>query len=353
MEHTHDESHKSQRFRSFRDLLIGFCGGFGLVLGLVFLEDAYYIHDSAAVRSIPMDSSSEHSARRNLLSSSPRDFLAIATATGTDKVWGSMRFMNGCHEDASQCPKPQMVNPKCRMMQGHFYDTMYNKWLAKYSTDDTEPFQFLEIGFYNGKGFDAYKQFLPRAETHSIEIACLPEGPQAEGKWPWGNFASKNPRYQEYLDTNQLHCGDGSSYEFLLETWTTKMKRSDAPPLKVVVEDASHLADHMAKSLFFWFPRIEPGGILVVEDVQPIQEANKFRTDVLPQVMKDLHYCGDPTFLDKVCFPTIQPLLHSVHCELHICVFERNQEPAIEPSQAESIPPPHALRAADCMFHSH
>ena len=42
------------------------------------------------------------------------------------------------------------------------------------------------------------------------EIACLPEGPREEGKWPWGNFPSKNPRYQQYLDENRLHCGDGN-----------------------------------------------------------------------------------------------------------------------------------------------
>ena len=97
-----------------------------------------------------------------------------------------------------------------------------------------------------GKGYEAYKEMMPKAETHSIEIACLPEGPRSEGKWPWGNFPAKNPRYQEFLNSGELHCGDASSYEFLIATWTKKMKRPDSPPLKVVVEDASHLAEHMA-----------------------------------------------------------------------------------------------------------
>ena len=35
----------------------------------------------------------------------------------------------------------------------------------------------------SGKGFDAYKAFLPRAETHSIEIACIEHGPREEGEW--------------------------------------------------------------------------------------------------------------------------------------------------------------------------
>jgi hypothetical protein len=90
------------------------------------------------------------------------------------------------------------------------------------------------------------------------------------------------------------------------------MKRPDAPPLKIVVDDGAHLAPHMAQTVFFWFPKIEPRGILIVEDIQPISEANEFRTQFLPQIMKDLHYCGDPKQLsDDLCFPTLFPLLAS------------------------------------------
>jgi hypothetical protein len=103
-------------------------------------------------------------------------------------------------------------------------------------------FQFLEIGYFNGRGFDAYTELLPNAEKHSLEIACIPEGPRSESKWPWGNFAKKNPNYQSLLDANRLHCGDASNFLFLQTIWMTHMKRPDAPPLKVVVEDASHLS---------------------------------------------------------------------------------------------------------------
>ena len=131
-------------------------------------------------------------------------------------------------------------------------------------------------------------------ECHSIEIACLPEGPREEGKWPWGNFAAKNPRYQQYLDENRLHCGDGNNVTFLDQLWKNEMERPGAPPLKIVVDDGAHLAEHMAQTVFFWFPKIEPRGLLIVEDIQPISEANAFRTQFLPQIMKDLHFCGDP-----------------------------------------------------------
>jgi len=274
---------------------------------------------------------------------SDRNFLEIGLKTGTDKVLGPRR-LEKCLKDAKNCVR-DAVEPKCRTGARHFYHTVYQKWLGSSSIDNIEPFQFLEVGFYHGEGYDAYTNFMPRGEAHSIEISCTQQWPEK-----WGNFAMTNPRYQEYRDKQRLHCGDASKYEDLKRVWNTKMKRPDAPPLKLVIDDGSHLAIHMATTLFFWFPRIEPGGILVVEDIQPIKKANEFRLHLLPQVMKDLHYCGDDRVKDDVCFPTIRHLLQSVHCEMHICVFERNNEPSEEPDEEHSMPPPHALKAKKCLF---
>ena len=195
--------------------------------------------------------------------------------------------------------------------------------------------------FGAGAGFDAYTEFLPRGELHSIELS--------------EDVASKNKRYQKLLDAKRLHMGNANKYEFLQRVWTTEMKRPDAPPLKIVIDDASHQSEHMATSLFFWLPRIEPHGLFIVEDVQPIKGPNKFRTHILPQVMKDLHWCGDSTQLkDTRCFPTIQPLLAGVHCEMHICVFVRNGEPSSEPDKENSVTPPDAFTNAEkCLFGPH
>jgi len=287
-----------------------------------------------------VECSESHSAEKNF-----RDF---GLSTNTDKVKGPDELVK-CLANAKKCVR-EAVNPKCRTGKNHFYHTLYQKWLGPYSTNNVDPFQFLEIGYYHGDGYDTYSKFLPRAEGHSMEISCIEHGPKAEGKWPWGNFAEKNPRYSELKDGKRLHCGDASTYTFLEEVWRTEMKRPNAPPLKLVIDDGAHHAQHMAVSLFFWFPRIEPGGILVVEDIQPIKEANDFRLHVVSQVMKDLHYCGDGKIKDESCFPTIMHLIQSVHCEMHICVFERNSEPSEEPDKEHSMPPPHALDARKCLF---
>ena len=81
------------------------------------------------------------------------------------------------------------------------------------------------------------------------------------------------------------------------------------------------------------------------------------------QVMKDLHWCGiDPEYKenhgdgveDTRCFPTIQPLLAGVHCEMHICVFFRNDQPSREATKEESLTPETAFtNAQKCLFGPH
>jgi hypothetical protein len=317
------------------------------------------LSDASAVVTNPNSCDDEKNpspATASSSTSTERDFKGIARNAGTDKVMG-YKYLPPCLKDNDTCTCKECEREKCRPW-GHFYDTMYNRWLKKYSSDNAEEIQFLEIGFYNGNGFASYSEFLPRAEKHSMEISCIEPGPRSEGKWPekWGNFAKKSPEYESLRMNRRLHCGDASDYDFLNEIWTKEMKRPGAPPLKVVVDDGSHLSVQMAASLFFWLPRIEPGGILVMEDIQPIRDANEFRTHILPQVIKDLHWCGNDLsqIKDTRCFPGIQPLLAGVHCEMHICVFERSDAPSFEPDKENSQMPPDAFsNAQKCLFGPH
>lgn len=267
-------------------------------------------------------------------------FLQLARATDTDKVWGPEK-LSACLRDKTQCFDPaksdQIVNPQCRVA-GHFYHSLYQRWLEPLVS---ERFTFLEIGFYNGRGMDAYKGFLPRAEMHAIELSCN------ANLWPGDNFAAKSSDYDKIIDAKRMHCGSAANYEFLDATWK---RLQQGPPLRVVVDDASHESEHMAISLFYWFPKIEPGGLLILEDIEPLGPPHTFRVNLLPQLLQDVHYCGSPNFAEERCFPTIQPLLQSVHCDLHICVLERNDQPAVDNSLVQ--PPPHALQAdAPCLKH--
>jgi hypothetical protein len=336
---------------------------------------------SASNYNIPQNQRSIES----IIEEKEKDFKLIATATGTDKVAG-YTVLPVCIKDSTKCTRPNCDRAECRPW-GHFYDTIYNKYLGKYTLSTSAPIQFLEIGYFQGKGFEAYTKFLDsnsKHELHSMEISCIEHGPRNEGKWPWGNFAKEHSWYTNLLKNQRLHCGDASQYKFLKSIWDSKMKRKSSsssgtttttttgvegegsenkdnknksskspsstsnqppPPLMVVVDDGSHITEQMATSLFFWLPRLHPGGILIIEDIQPIVEANKFRTHILPQLMKDLHWCGDTKQSsgtpekDLACFPQIQSFIHSIHCEMHICVFTRNNKPSEEPNEIDSIMP--------------
>ena len=78
--------------------------------------------------------------------------------------------------------------------------------------------------------------------------------------------------------------------------------------------------------------------------------ANAFATQFLPQLMKDLHYCGNEEKLDEdeACFPALVGMVQSIHCEMHICVIERNEAPAKEPTLEESKLPANALDMKQC-----
>jgi hypothetical protein len=81
-----------------------------------------------------------------------RDFSKIAKSTSTNKVTAPGR-LPACLKDDTSCTRPSCTRPKCRSW-GHHYDTIYQQRLGPYLHDDVEPVQFLEVGFFNGGGYD-------------------------------------------------------------------------------------------------------------------------------------------------------------------------------------------------------
>jgi hypothetical protein len=110
-----------------------------------------------------------------------KNFYDIGLKLGTDKVAGKHR-LPGCLQNSESCTRKGCVREECRAW-GHWYHTIYQQRMGQYSLETNRPFQFLEIGFYNGAGYDTYREFFPdTAEVHSMEISCLPEGKVEDGK---------------------------------------------------------------------------------------------------------------------------------------------------------------------------
>jgi len=272
-------------------------------------------------------------------------FHDIAIKFGTDKVSGTAKLV-ACIEDPTKCQesRKEAKNLRCRIV-GHFYQDLYQRWLAPLSKDDDDSvktFSFLEIGFGRGFSVPAWREFLPRADYHVIDIACRDLSTAS---------AEHRPKYEKMIKEGKLHCGDSANFEFLHSVYTKQFKDNN---LKIVLDDASHVPKHMVATVWFWLPRIEPGGFLILEDIEPNVgpqfRAHAIQSDFLPQLINDVHYCGDPSSPEPTpCFPSLQPLVKSVHCDLHVCIIERTELiPAYDPPKAESVPPPNALDRNKC-----
>lgn len=156
-------------------LAIGFCIG-SLSTNIANFHTPSKVTDDGAVMDVLYGQN-----HGNTKSTSTLDFFEIGKKTGTDKVAANF-WMPGCLKDPSTCTRKNCTRLACRPW-GHYYNTLYQQRLSKFST---ERIQFLEVGFFYGKGFDTYSEFLPEAELHSMEISCLPNGTLEEGGWPWG-----------------------------------------------------------------------------------------------------------------------------------------------------------------------
>mgnify|MGYP000403906220 CR=1 FL=1 len=123
--------------------------------------------------------------RRSLVSAP--GFRDISNRFGSTRAKG-WELLDRCEQEESSCHRKAAKKPQCRV-HGHFFDTMYQNRLNHLRD---ESFQALEIGFFNGNGYNGLAEFFYKAELHAIDISCLPHGARSEGKWPYENFAEKS-----------------------------------------------------------------------------------------------------------------------------------------------------------------
>lgn len=229
------------------------------------------------------------------VSTKQRDFYEIARRTGTDKV------------------------------TTHHYQHIYQRFLGPLSHDDAQPFLMIEIGFAGGASARAFREFLPRGELHEIEVACVrPKTPH------YNDWIYDAPLFSIMRREGRLHCGSGASRDFVL---TLLQKLGRAPD--VVIDDGGHSAEEMIGSFNLLFPRLAPCGLFFMEDLQEsyrVGERDGFHVKVLRPALEAIHYTADDTAVNKLrgnMSTNIVTRLRGVHCEQHICVFERNDAAAL------------------------
>ncbi len=128
-----------------------------------------------------------------------------------------------------------------------YLSTKWNHYLPLYDRTfahlllKNEPVSILEIGVWNGGSLEVWKEFLPENST-------------IFGVDPFD--ACKNMQFSEGIKF--LH-GDGTNKEFI------EANLANAE-FDVIMDDGSHLPQHVIKSFETLWPKLKFGGLYVVED---------------------------------------------------------------------------------------
>jgi hypothetical protein len=105
------------------------------------------------------------------------------------------------------------------------------------------PFTMLEIGVYQGASIATWKALFPKAKIYALDI---------------------NPECARYADWPRVKITIGSQADpAMLEEWT----RQVTDPIDVIIDDGSHIMEHLKISFTHLFPKLRSGGIYVLEDL--------------------------------------------------------------------------------------
>lgn len=128
----------------------------------------------------------------------------------------------------------------------HYYTPFYQHHFKKYRN---KRIKLLEIGVggyadpkQGGESLRMWKKYFPFGKIYSLDIFD-----------------------KSYHEERRIRIFKGSQIDY---NFLDQVLEEIGSPLDLIVDDGSHINDHVIKSFEFLFPKLKDGGIYVVEDVQ-------------------------------------------------------------------------------------
>ena len=110
----------------------------------------------------------------------------------------------------------------------------------------------LEIGIDKGESLEMWKEYFPKAEIHGLDIN------------------EECTKFSE--DRIKIHIGDQSNIKYL-----DKLGKENGP-FDIIIDDGSHIHDHIIRSFTSLYPYLNNKGNYVVEDVVNNYDTTNFFT---------------------------------------------------------------------------
>jgi cephalosporin hydroxylase len=129
-----------------------------------------------------------------------------------------------------------------------YCSTFYDKEFEKYQD---KPIKLLEIGLFRGGSLILWENYFSQAEIIGIDVI---------------NFGSKE--IAEQLKRCKVFINDAYSINF----------SKFLPKFDIMIDDGPHTEESQMKFLEIYIPRLNDGGVMVIEDIQKYESTEKFKT---------------------------------------------------------------------------
>jgi cephalosporin hydroxylase len=117
----------------------------------------------------------------------------------------------------------------------HGYTELYDKYIP-----ETGSYKLLEIGVWHGDSLRMWREYNPELDIHAVDI---------------------DPNVHRFVSGFNIHIGDQSGEEFM-ESVVEK-----SGPLDFIIDDGSHMGDHIVASFKILWKHVKPGGYYFIEDL--------------------------------------------------------------------------------------
>jgi hypothetical protein len=130
----------------------------------------------------------------------------------------------------------------------------YTKWYEQmWGAQRLEPVKFLEIGVQSGASIRMWEEFFPNGKIVGMDI---------------------DPRCKA-LESKRVSIIIGSQADPVVRD---QLAAAHPKGFDIIIDDGSHVSEHMEKSFDLYFPILKPGGTYVIEDLHCSYSA-KFQGD--------------------------------------------------------------------------
>ena len=129
-----------------------------------------------------------------------------------------------------------------------YCSTFYDKEFVKYQD---KPIKLLEIGLFRGGSLILWENYFSHEQTEFIGVDVI-------------NFGSM--QIAEQLSRTKVIINDAYSVNFA----------NFLPKFDIMIDDGPHTEESQMKFLEIYMPRLNDGGVMVIEDIQKFESTEKF-----------------------------------------------------------------------------